>query len=549
MPSVLYVRNDGIERGATMSPDRTRSAGSRRRRSALWVGAAFALVVPLAGCGSTDQNAEAAGGKAGGSVAADPVVLRLLNPYDASSWEVFADEVDKVSQGQLRIEAVDHWNPDNLNDVVARDKTAVEAVRSGEFSLGIVVPASWPSQGVTSFEALYAPLLIDRPELQTAVLHSDVAGDMLKGLETAGITGVGILQGEMAHPAGFGHPLVGVDDYRGASVIAPPNDVVVKWFEALGVDPVPYPTQEDMDSGAIDGTVDRTSGVPGDYATSFTANVTAGPRPFVVYGNTQALDGLSQTNRQALLDAAAATIDVQAAGNQAHEADDAGVLCRSGTIAFEQADPAQLAALRAASEPVYQWLREDSATAGFLDRIQQIAEATPVDPANVLSCATAPRSTASSPASATAPGPVDGTFTWTTTKDDLEASGVPTDWIVPENWGESVFVLDRGRFATTQHNDLSCTWAYGRFSIDGDTITLDYQGGGGQSPTGAATKPGEELIFDWSLYRDVLTLTHHEGGISPVPEGQQWPLNRISAIPDPSALNQQCPPPAAAFAN
>jgi len=62
----------------------------------------------------------------------------------------------------------------------------------------------------------------------------------------------------------------------------------------------------------------------------------------------------------------------------------------------------------------------------------------------------------------------------------------PGTGIVSKNWGESVFVFDRGRFATTNHNDQACIWAYGRFALNGDTMIWDFEDGGGQAPNNAA---------------------------------------------------------------
>ena len=69
------------------------------------------------------------------------------------------------------------------------------------------------------------------------------------------------------------------------------------------------------------------------------------------------------------------------------------------------------------------------------------------------------------------------------------------------------------------------------------------------APNNAANKPGEEFGFNWSLYRDVLTLTKKEGMISPMSDGLQWKFQRVSTTPDDSALNQECLPPAEAFPN
>lgn len=514
------------------------------------MGAALALVVPLAGCGATDQTAEAAGGKAGGSVPAEPVVLRMLNPAGEGESEAFVSAVDRVSGGALRIDVVDRWHSDDPA-AASREPDSIEAVRAGAAPLGLTAVRAWHDQDVRSFDALVAPMLIDRVEVQAAVLHSDVTTDMLAALDGSGLTGIGILPGPMQHPVGVTRDLLDVADYRGASIAIPPGAVLTRSVQDLGATPTAT-----LFGGApvagYDGFEQQLSSVQGnqydDAARSVTTNVTVRPRPLVLYGNTDALAALSEQNRAYLHQAALATIDPKIANDHSLEAEDVGVLCRRGLIAFLNATPEQVAALRTAYEPTYRWLREDAATGDFLDRIQRIADATPVDPGYAPSCDNAPGPAITSPESA-APGPVDGTYTLTVTQEDLDANGVPRNQQLPENWGDSVSVYDRGRFATTQHNDLSCTWAYGQFTLDGDTLTMDYQGGGGQSPTGSTNKPGEELVFDWSLYRDVLTLTHHEGGISPVPEGQQWPLNRISPTPDPGALNQQCPPPAEAFAN
>ncbi len=82
---------------------------------------------------------------------------------------------------------------------------AIDAVRSGDAPLGLAAVRAWHDQGIRSFDALVAPLLVDRPELQAAVLHSDVAADMLAGLDGSGLTGIGILPGPMQPPGGR-HP-------------------------------------------------------------------------------------------------------------------------------------------------------------------------------------------------------------------------------------------------------------------------------------------------------------------------------------------------------
>ena len=75
-----------------------------------------------------------------------------------------------------------------------------------------------------------------------------------------------------------------------------------------------------------------------------------------------------------------------------------------------------------------------------------------------------------------------------------------------ENWGHWVFVFDRGRFAITQENETSCTWGYGTYAVNGARMSWTFEDGGGIAPNNAMNRPGEYFVFDFSAYRDTLTL-------------------------------------------
>lgn len=494
------------------------------------------------GCGATDPSASAAGGKAGGSVPGEPVVLRMLNPAGEWESEGFVRQVQSLSGGSLRVEPVDHWHEDT-EAAASRESDSIDEVRAGTAPLGLTAVRAWHDKGVPAFDALLAPMLIDRGAVQTAVLHSDIASEMLDGLEGSGLTGIGILPGPFQHPVGVTRDLLDVSDYRGASIAIPPGAVLVRSVESLGANQT-----ASLFSGAsvagFDGFEQQLTSVQGngydDPARSVTVNVSVRPRPLVLYGNSDALAALSEENRTLLKLAAQATIDAKAANDLTYETEDLGVLCRRDQIALIDASAGQLDDLRSAYEPVYQWLREDPATSGFLDRIRQIADDTGIDPDDAApGCPAASTSAVSAgSAASTDTGPIDGTYRSVVTEEQAAAAGAGAG-----DWGETVLVIDHGRFAHNGHNDRDCTWAYGTVTLDGDTMTWNYQDGGGH---GAANRPGEELAFRWSLYREGLSLTNAPGAISPIPEGGSWDLTR-TGDPDPAALDPQCPPPAGAF--
>jgi hypothetical protein len=111
-----------------------------------------------------------------------------------------------------------------------------------------------------------------------------------------------------------------------------------------------------------------------------------------------------------------------------------------------------------------------------------------------------------------------------------------------ENWGDFIYVLARGRFATTQQNARACTWAYGTYQVNGNQLIMDNIAGGGIAPTGATIKGGERFVLSWSRYRDTVKLIP----IDPPNIGLK-PWHLISRRPSAAYFPRRCPPPAGAL--
>ena len=75
-----------------------------------------------------------------------------------------------------------------------------------------------------------------------------------------------------------------------------------------------------------------------------------------------------------------------------------------------------------------------------------------------------------------------------------------------------------------------------------DVLEWVVEGGGGQTPNNAISRPGEVYRFGWSRYRDQLTLTSVEGAISPN-NFYVEPWRLLDSEPSVEALSSQCPPP------
>ncbi len=201
------------------------------------------------------------------------------------------------------------------------------------------------------------------------------------------------------------------------------------------------------------------------------------------------------------------------------------------------ATPRDISDLQAAVEPVYAKLEGEPANRAAFDEITALKTGLAA-PTESFECDASQEPTG--PAAVT---PLDGVYEMTITIYEVAASG---DLAIPENSGHFIVAFDRGRFALNQTAPEACTWAYGTFVVTGDRLEMTYTDGGGTSPDHAYNRPGEEVAFGWSLYRDQLTLTEIPGKESQ-PGFRAKPWTRTSATPSRQALNQRCLPPSAAL--
>src|SRR5262245_57820016 len=110
----------------------------------------------ISGCTGVDR--------AGGAAASPVVTLRLENPNSAPPAQLvaFADDVDKRSHGALRIEFVNAAHPGDAEI----ESTLIGDAKRGAVDLTWVGPRIFDTYGVTTFQPLLAPMLVDSQELQ-----------------------------------------------------------------------------------------------------------------------------------------------------------------------------------------------------------------------------------------------------------------------------------------------------------------------------------------------------------------------------------------------
>ena len=446
------------------------------------------------GCAST-------GDRAGGTRPAAPLVLKVVNTRTAEEIQPFVDQVKRLSGGRIALNVTSQWH--SLEE--GYEPRAIKAVEDGQAAVGLVPTRAFHDSGVTSFDALGAPLTIDSRALEERVLSSGVATTMLQGLGPVGLHGLGVLPGPMRKPVGLTRSLASASDYRGATIAISASPVSERALAALGATPVASLFQG-VPMSRFDGLEQQIESVAGNEydapGSSITANVNLWPRPLVLFANQKAFDALPASARGVLQEAAAAAVPVATSGLKALEAADVGIICRRGRARFVYATTAQLEQLRSGFAPVYAWLRADPSTATAIDQINGMRSG--LEQAVTTETPTC-KGTAGNVGQPPAVTPVDGVWQTTFSKAELAASPLNNDENNDGNWGTLTWTLAHGKFRLTQTNNVTHGSGSGTYTVTRDILTIHQDN-------------GEVFTLRWSIYKNTLTLRRDESlGVGPLP--------------------------------
>jgi C4-dicarboxylate-binding protein DctP len=437
-----------------------------------YVVAAVLVSMPPAACSG------GSGDKAGGD--AEPVVLRMATiegrgaPY-ADAVEEFARQVRDLSGGDLRLRVVWEGASEYLGGFgPGADQKIARLVQKGTLDMALIPARAWDELGVTSLQALQAPFLVSSEDLVDRVVQSELAGEMLAGLEQAGVVGLVLVPEGLRHPVGFARPLLAVDDFAGATIRALPSNASNRLLRALGATPVDICCKDFSTAVARGEIAGAESGFAwgGDLPRpgTFTANVTFYPKVNVVVANDDVFAELSDEHRDILRRAAAGALR-HVVSDGPREAERAAVYCRNGGK-IASASERDLAALERAARPVYAALEADAQTRKLIARIRVLKAQAAASSETVAFCTAssnvaAPR--ASAPERTEFP---EGVYRVNLKAEDLIAKGMDARTAY-EIEGLSTTTFEDGHWRGTFRQrgvDLPPCW--GRYSVRAGRITL-----------------------------------------------------------------------------
>lgn len=447
------------------------------------VGAAAALAVTAAACGS---GGDKAGGRPSGG---RPLVLTLEQSDPTYAGAQFAAAVAKRSGGSIRIDVSPDWHREG----VEFERGVVEDVRAGKSDLGVIGVRVWDTLGVTSFQALIAPFLVDNLELERRVLEGPLAARMLAGLDRSGVVGVALLPGPLRRPFGYTRALVSRDDYKGARLGVYPGRVEEATFRSLGATTRRY---LNLRGASREGAVLNfwaIAGGSGYRGKTLATNVVFWPRPETVVINRRAFEALTPAQQEILRDAGREAVGRRLAEVDRIEQDALRTICDRRLASFVTVPPEDVAALHEGVRPVYAELERNGETRELIGEIRAL-RATTATHREPLRCPEAGAGVASALA---------GRWQATATGEEVLAAGA-TPREVARGPNSMTLQLESGKWVA-RGVDTGRTWT-GRYTVSGDVIRLTLE-----TCSHNPCTPGALAEHGWSVYRDTLSLTRLPG--------------------------------------
>jgi TRAP-type C4-dicarboxylate transport system substrate-binding protein len=485
-------------------------------------------VVVLGGCGA---QADKSGGE---QAPPPPLVLKGLGSPDNEESREFVDQVTLMSNGTMTVQLQGAWHQDSITG----EAESIEVVRSGAADLALVPARAWHDAGVTSFDALIAPMVLDSYALQDAALHDGMVCEMLAGVGRLGLTGIGILPGPLRHPSGISRDLLLPSDFQGAKIAISPGAVADRSLRALGATPVPS-AFNGADISSFDGLEIQIAAVEGNEYDGPVASISGGvqlwTRPTVIVGNATRIADLTEEQRQILTAAAKQAVTGSTQAQQSSDAGAASALCVRAELTFLDSSGDQAQQFRQAFAPVLDWLSEDAQTRKFLQRIQQLRAGVVALDEPIPHCA-AQSSALSTTVAPVASTDLDGVYEMVTTVEESVARGLPIDGGTEANTGRYIWTFAGGKFLESQSNGPTQTWGDGTYVVDGDKLTMTYTNGGGSGPGSLSHMHGGFVsTWTWSLYHDQLTIAWTDPTVPPTEYPANYTVKPWTRIGDPPA--------------
>lgn len=229
---------------------------------------AGAMVLSMAGCGSSSNSTETTAASAETTAAAadssaaeskeatsntDATVIKLgttVNEQDSFQVcaEKFAELVKERTNGAYEIEI-------HPNGALGDERTMLESMQMGTLDMGIITSGPFVNFS-SAMGVLDMPFLFANNEEAYKVLDGEIGKELLGTLEDADLKGLAYAERGFRNITNSKKPITNAADVAGLKLRVMENDVYTATFKALGVNAVPMAWSDALTAlqqGTIDG--------------------------------------------------------------------------------------------------------------------------------------------------------------------------------------------------------------------------------------------------------------------------------------------------------
>ena len=279
-----------------------------------------------------------------------------LGETTADTMADFKKEVEAKSNGQIQVELYPSGQLGKIEEVV-------EMLRSGAVQMHVNSPqylAKWyPEIQVTSL-----PYLFDSPEAADRTLDGPFGTELrAKIQEKTDFVIMGYEEYGLKHVFNRKRPVRTIEDLRGLKLRVIASPVTLKAFQSLGASPIGMAFSEiysAMQTGVVDGGELPFTSIFGAKLYEVTRYISTTGHFFelaLVVGSKSWLSSLTPEQRKIVMDAAQNMATTARTTSRASQATARGFMASKG-VEINDVAPAELAKMRAAVAPVYDWARQ-----------------------------------------------------------------------------------------------------------------------------------------------------------------------------------------------
>ena len=290
------------------------------------------------------------------SAHADEVRSRMIrfgyglneNSNQGRAAKLFAEEVGKASEGKLKMRT---YGAASLGS----DDQMQSALIGGAQEM--MVGSTATLVGITKEMAVWdTPFLFSSAEQADAVLDGPVGRQVMDKLEEKGLVGLVYWENGFRNMTNNVRPITKLEDFSGIKLRVMPNPVFLETFKLMGANAVPLPFSElftALETKAVDGQENPFNTILSSKFYEVQKYLTVTNHvysPWIVTASKRWWDGLSQTERDILLQAAKKARDFERQDTR-EEAAKALAQLESNGMQVNRISPEQVQSMRETAQP------------------------------------------------------------------------------------------------------------------------------------------------------------------------------------------------------